>query len=58
MGRILVFVVAAVAVLALLWFALWSVIHLLVLAFWVVLVVLVGVGLFRISRRPSRRARQ
>jgi hypothetical protein len=50
MARIILFVVAAAAILVVLWIAFWSLLHLLVLGFWIVLVVLVGFGLFRLGR--------
>jgi len=48
--------IAAVLLVVLGWL-LSGLIHTLVLAFWVVLVVLIGVGLFRVSRWSSRRTR-
>jgi len=50
MARIIFFIVAAAAILALLWVLFWSLMHLLVIGFWIVLVVLLGFGLFRIGR--------
>ena len=57
MARIIMFTVAAIAIFALLWVLLWSVVHFLVIAFWIALIALLGIGLFRVSRRRSR-ARQ
>jgi len=50
MLRIIAFIVAAAALLLVLWWLFWSLVHLLVIGFWILLVVLVGVGLFRITR--------
>jgi hypothetical protein len=55
--RLIVFVVAAVVLLVVLWLMFWSLIHGLILAFWIVLVVLLGIGLFRVSRWSSRSGR-
>jgi hypothetical protein len=46
MLRIIAFIVAAFVLLAVLW---WLV-HLLVLGFWIVLLGLLGIGLFRVTR--------
>ena len=59
MARIILFIIAAVVALVLLWVLLWHFLHLLILGFWVVLVVLLGFGLFRVGRwSASRRGRQ
>jgi hypothetical protein len=50
MARIMVFVLAAAAVLVLLWVLFSGLVHLLVLGFWIVLVGLVGFGVLRASR--------
>ncbi len=50
MARIILFIVAAAAILVLLWVLFSSTIHLLVIAFWVVLIGVLGFGLFRIGR--------
>jgi hypothetical protein len=55
MARIILLIVAAVVALALLWVLFWNVLHLLVLGFWVLLLVAVGFGVFRIARWSSRR---
>ena len=55
--RAIAFIVAAAVLLVVLWWLFWGLIHTLILAFWVVLVVLIGVGLFRVSRWSSRRTR-
>jgi hypothetical protein len=55
MMRIIAFIVAAAAIFLVLWVLLYAVIHTLIIGFWVVLMLLLGVGLFRIGRR-SRRA--
>lgn len=57
MMRTIAFIVAAAALLLVLWWLFWGLIHTLILAFWVVLVVLLGVGLFRVGRWSSRRTR-
>lgn len=57
MMRTIAFIVAAAALLLVMWWLFWGLIHTLVLAFWVVLVVLIGVGLLRVSRWSSRRTR-
>jgi hypothetical protein len=56
MMRAIAFIVAAAALLLVLWWLFWGLIHALILAFWVLLVVLLGVGVFRVSRW-SRRTR-
>jgi Flp pilus assembly protein TadB len=56
MARIILFIVAAAAILVLLWVLLGSLLHMLAIGFWIVLIVLIGSGLFRIGRR--RRSRQ
>jgi hypothetical protein len=55
MARIILFGIAAVVALVLLFVLFWHVLHLLILGFWVLLVVLLGVGLFRIGRWSSSR---
>jgi len=50
MARIIFFIVAAVAILVLFWVLFWSLMHLLVIGFWIVVVALLGFGLFRIGR--------
>lgn len=50
MLRIIAFIVAAAALLLVLWWLFWGLIHLLVIGFWIVLVALVGIGLFRVTR--------
>jgi membrane protein implicated in regulation of membrane protease activity len=57
MARILMFIVAAAAVLAVLWFLLWGFLHVLVIAFWVVLVVVLGFCMYRFGRWSSRSGR-
>jgi hypothetical protein len=54
MLRILALAAGAIVLLAVLWWLFWGLVHLLVLAFWVVLVVAIGVGLFRVTRWSSR----
>ena len=55
MARIFLFGIAAVVALVLLFVLFWHVLHLLILGFWVLLVVLLGFGLFRIGRWSSSR---
>jgi hypothetical protein len=50
MARIILFIVAAAAILVLLWVLFWSLMHLLVIGFWIVVVALLGFGLFRVGR--------
>jgi hypothetical protein len=57
MMRIIAFIVAAAAIFVVLWFLLWAFIHTLLIAFWVVIVVLLGIGLFRVGRWTSRHSR-
>jgi len=57
MMRIIGFIVAAVVVLLVAGWLISALFHTLILAFWVLLVVLLGVGLFRVSRWSSRRTR-
>ncbi|HEX9065143.1 MAG TPA: hypothetical protein VF843_08540 [Streptosporangiaceae bacterium] len=56
MARILLFIVAAAAILAVLWFLLWGFLHMLVIAFWVVLVAVLGFGLYRFGRWSASRS--
>jgi hypothetical protein len=55
MARFILFGIAAVVALVLLFVVFWHVLHLLILGFWVLLVVLLGFGLFRIGRWSSSR---
>jgi len=55
MARFILFGIAAVVALVLLFVLFWHVLHLLILGFWVLLVVLLGFGLFRIGRWSSSR---
>ncbi len=58
MARIILFVIAAVVGLVLLWVLFWNFLHLLILGFWLLLVVLLGFGLFRVGRwSASKRKR-
>ena len=50
MARIIVFIVAAAAILLLLWILFWSVLHALVIGFWIIVIALLGIGMFRIGR--------
>ncbi|MDR2988803.1 MAG: hypothetical protein LBV34_28605 [Nocardiopsaceae bacterium] len=56
MARILLFIVAAAVALVLLFVLLWNIMHFLVIGFWVVLVLLLGFGLFRIGRWSASRS--
>ena len=51
MARIIMFIVAAAAIFVLLWVLFWGVVHFLVLGFWIVLIAVIGIGLFRVGRR-------
>ncbi len=53
--RIIAFIVAAAAIFLVLWVLFYAVIHTLIIGFWLLLVVLLGIGLFRLGRW-SRRA--
>ena len=55
MARIIMFIVAAAAIFVVLWMLFWSVIHFLVLGFWIVLIAVIGIGLFRVGRRSRAR---
>jgi|HubBroStandDraft_1064217.scaffolds.fasta_scaffold33308_4 hypothetical protein len=57
MMRIIAFIVAAAALLLVLWLMFWGIVHMLIFAFWVVLIVFLGLGLFRVSRWASRGSR-
>ncbi|HEX9030219.1 MAG TPA: hypothetical protein VF834_00150 [Streptosporangiaceae bacterium] len=55
MARVIVFSVAAAAILLVLWMLFWSILHALVIGFWIVAVGLLGIGMFRIGRRSGSR---
>jgi hypothetical protein len=55
MARILIFILTAAAILAVLWFLLWGFLHVLVIAFWLVLVAVLGFGLYRAGRWSGSR---
>ncbi len=55
MARILLFVVAAAAILVVLWFLLGAFLHTLFIVFWVLLVAALGFGLYRLGRRSGSR---
>jgi hypothetical protein len=55
MARIVLFIVAAAAILGLLWVMFSGIIHLVLIAFWVVLIAVLGFGLFRIGRWSGSR---
>jgi hypothetical protein len=50
MARIILFIIAAAAIVAVLWFLFSGFIHILFIAFWIVLLLVLGFGLFRIGR--------
>ena len=50
MARIIVFIVAAAVILLLLWLLFWGIVHTLIIGFWIVLIALLGFGMFRIGR--------
>jgi hypothetical protein len=54
MARIIVFILAAVAILALAWYLFIGLLHALVIGFWIVVIALLGIGLFRVARSRSR----
>ncbi len=56
MLRIIAFIVAAVALLLVLWWLFLGLVHVLVIGFWILLVVLVGIGLFRVTRWSRSRS--
>jgi hypothetical protein len=55
MALIIGFVIAAAVLFVLLWLLIGGLVHLLVIGFWIVLVALVGFGLFRVGRRSRSR---
>jgi hypothetical protein len=55
MARFILFVIAAAVILVVLTMALWSIIHFVVIAFWIALIGLIGFGLLSIGRRSSKR---
>ena len=57
MTRLIGFAVAAVALLVVMWWLAFSLIHALIVGFWIVLVVLLGFGLFRVGRWSRRTSR-
>jgi hypothetical protein len=57
MMRTIAFIVAAAALLLVLGWLFFSLLHALTIVFWVVLVVLLGMALLRVSRRSSRSSR-
>jgi hypothetical protein len=57
MLRIIAFIAAAVVALLVVGWLVTAFLHTLVLAFWIVVVILIGFGLFRVSRWSSRRTR-
>lgn len=58
MARIVVFVVAAVAIVALAWVLFWSLLHLVIIGLAIVLVGMLGLGMFRAGRWAGRGSRQ
>ncbi|HVB45288.1 MAG TPA: hypothetical protein VNF47_21655 [Streptosporangiaceae bacterium] len=57
MARILVFTVAAIAILVLLWILFWGILHTLLIGFWVLLVAMLAIGMFRVGRWSRRGSR-
>jgi len=57
MARIIIYIVVAVAVLVLLWVLLATLLHTLIVGFWIVLAVLLGFGMYRVGRRTGRGSR-
>ena len=55
MARIILFIVAAVAIFVVLSLVFWSFMHLLMIGFWILVVVLLGFGLFRVGRWSGSR---
>ena len=55
MARILLFVAAAAAIFVVLWFLVSGVLHFLFMAFWIVLVAVLGLGLYRLGRWSKSR---
>ncbi len=49
------FIAAAAAILVVMWFLLWGFLHVLVIVFWVVLVAVLGLGLYRVGRWSGSR---
>jgi hypothetical protein len=58
MARIVVFVVAAVAIVALAWVLFWGLLHLVIIGLAIVLVGMLGMGMFRVGRWAGRGSRQ
>lgn len=56
MTRIIVYLVGAIVALVLAWFLLAALLHTLMFYFWIVVVVLLAFGMFRLGRRSGRRA--
>ncbi|HKR67322.1 MAG TPA: hypothetical protein VJT16_00575 [Streptosporangiaceae bacterium] len=57
MARIILFIIAAVVALVLAWVLFWHLLHFVFLGFWIVVVVLLGFGLFRVGRWSASRHR-
>jgi hypothetical protein len=58
MARIIVFVVAAVAIVALAWVLFWGLLHLVIIGLAIALVGMLGIGMFRIGRWSRRGSQQ
>jgi len=56
MLRIIAFIVGALVLLLVMWWVFAGLLHLLVLGFWVVLIALLGIGLFRVTRWSRSRS--
>lgn len=50
MARIILLIVAAIAIVVVLSTLFWSLLHLLTIGFWIVVIALLGFGLFRVGR--------
>jgi hypothetical protein len=58
MARIIVFIAAAVAIFFVMWLLFTGLMHLLVIGFWVLIVLALGFGMFRVGRRSRARSRE
>jgi hypothetical protein len=58
MARIIVFIAAAVALFFVFWLLFTGLMHLLVLGFWVLIVLALGFGMFKVGRWSRARSRE
>jgi uncharacterized membrane protein len=58
MARVMWFVAAAIAALVVLWFVFAALLHTLFFVFWIALVVVLGLVVFRVGRWSGRRSSQ